>query len=395
MEKKDDKYMALGVDSGKKEVKKIFEKLVDNDFPGAFVNIVRDPTRPGWVFTFHMDGDGSKLVQRILMYLETGNANFFMGAADDAVSMNLSDIAASGFIEGKIVFGDVIDINALNLPFKEEIMNAIGFRLKELKELYHSYGFNIFFLGGETADLPQQVQSSVLNIGVYAETKEKNVISGNVEPGDIIYGFRSDGKALWENELNSGIMSNGLTLGRVSTMWNGYNEKYPDLMTKWGKHEGIFKINSGVTGFPISIGQALISPTRQWAILIKILIDELEKKGIREMLHGISLNSGGGATKIGNVGRGILYKKNMPPITGIFDVIYNASGESRRNMYKTFNCGIGLDVVGKNDDRFREVVENVSQRTNVKVCKIGICEKWDGEGNKVELETCYGTFDDY
>lgn len=391
-----DMYADLGVDSGKKDVKGVFEGLVDNDFPGAFVNIVRDKERPGWVFTFHMDGDGSKIVQRLLMYLETGDAEILGGAADDALGMNLGDIAACGFVNGKIVFGDVLDINALNLPFKKEMMMAVGSRLNQIREMYRSYGFNIHFLGGETADLPHQTPNAIFNVGVYAETEEKNIISGNVEPGDIIFGFASGGQATWETEYNSGIMANGLTLGRVATMWKGYDEKYPDLMTKFGRHQGRYKIDDYALGLSwMPVGYALTSPTRRWPILIKILIKELERLGVRDMLHGISLNSGGGATKIGNVGQGILYRKQMYSIDGIFQVIQEESGESFRNMYKTFNCGIGLDVVGRDTPAFRQAIHNVSEITNVKAWGLGFCEEWDGGENKVILDTPYGIFDDY
>lgn len=52
----DSHYARLGVDAGKGSVRKTFGGIIDNDFPGAFVNIVRDPERPGEVFTGHMDG---------------------------------------------------------------------------------------------------------------------------------------------------------------------------------------------------------------------------------------------------------------------------------------------------------------------------------------------------
>ena len=107
---KTSKYKELGVDPGKSSVRKIFTKYIANDYPDAFVNIVTDPEDSESVFTMHMDGDGSKIVQRVLHYLETGDATIFQGAVDDAISMNTGDIAASGFITGKWVITDVINI---------------------------------------------------------------------------------------------------------------------------------------------------------------------------------------------------------------------------------------------------------------------------------------------
>lgn len=388
-------YAKLGVDSGKKEVREVFDQYVDNDFPEAFVNIVRDPSRPGEVFTQHMDGDGSKFVQRLLIFKETGDANIIRGAVDDAVSMNLGDIAAAGFVNGKIVITDVIDINGFNVP-KKEIMEQIGERFREIKELYRSFGFNsFFFLGGETADLPHQVQTIVFNVSVYAEAKESEIIIGNTVPGDKIFGFASDGQAAWENEYNSGIMSNGLTLGRVETMWAGYTSKYPQLIVSGNEYNGSYRVGDKDNRLPMSISDALISPTRQWAILIKLLLEKLESKGIRNMLHGISMNTGGGATKIGHVGRGIYYKKRMPPLSGIFKIIQEQSGEKYRNMYKSFNCGIGIDVVGEDDPKFKTALLEVSEETAIKLFDLGRCHTYYGGGNRIELTTPYGIFNDY
>ena len=83
----------MGGEGEKRRVREIFGVIVRNDFPGAFVNIVYDPEVLGKVFTKHPDGDGSKLAQRILHYLETGDATVIQGAVDDAFSMNAGDIA--------------------------------------------------------------------------------------------------------------------------------------------------------------------------------------------------------------------------------------------------------------------------------------------------------------
>lgn len=387
----DDMYEILGVDSGKKEVRSIFKKRVDNDFPGAFVNIVRDPFHIGRAFTQHMDGDGSKLVQRLLMFKEIGDPIVIRGAVDDAVSMNLGDIAAAGFVKGKIVITDVINVNGFNVP-KAEIMEQIGVRFEEIKEMYRDFGFQLFFLGGETADLPHQVQTAVFDVGVYAEAEEVDIIAGNNAPGDKIYGFASDGQAFWESEPNSGIMSNGLTLARVKLMHESYTDKFPKLRTESCRYEGRFQVEKYADGLGMSVGQALISPTRQWAILIKFLIEELEKNGIRKMLHGISLNSGGGATKISHVGNSILYKKNMLLPPNIFKIIQSESGETWKNMYKTFNCGIGIDVVGEDSLKFKKALEIVSFKTGVKLYELGECGSLEGDDNKVKLTTPYGVF---
>lgn len=383
------KYAQLGVDAGKASVRKAFAHHIDNEYPYAFINIISDPLRKGWVRTQHMDGDGSKFVQRLLIYKETGNSEILSGAVDDALQMNLGDIAASGFVSGPIMVTDVININGRNTP-KNIIMEEIGQRFGELMDMYRNYGFDIRFLGGETADLTTQVQSIAFDVAVSAHAKKKDIIAGNVRSGDKIYGFASDGQAVWEDVPNSGIMSNGLTLGRVSTMWKGYEEKYPYL----GIYQGRFKVGErAALPFDLVVSDALISPTRQWAILLKILLEELRQAGLYKDLHGISMNTGGGATKISHVGTGITYQKNMPDPPELFQFIKIESDESWEEMYRGFNCGVGLDVVGKGSLRFRDVLQKVSDKTHVKLFELGECKaSYDGK-NHVLLQTEQGKFE--
>lgn len=390
---KQSQYAKLGVDATKGSVRKAFGQLVDNDFPGAFVNIVRDPERPGEVFTGHMDGDGSKFIQRVLMYREDNcsDPTIFRGAADDALSMNTGDIAAAGFISGVLTVTDILNVNGFNIP-KQAIMEQIGGRLAELIDLYRQYGFKIYFLGGETADLPHQVQTVAFDVNVHARAKEGDLVLGNVQPGDYIWGFASDGQAVWEDEPNSGIMSNGLTLARMCLMHERYTEKYPDLVRSGVEYLGDFSasdIPDVLQG--VSVGQALVSPTRQWAILIKILIDELKKRDSLHLLHGITMNTGGGATKVLHLGRGgILYQKTMPRPSQIFFLVQNESGEDWRDMYQNFNCGIGIDVIG--DEKLGPLLAWVAQETHVRLYQLGMCHQNTSRRNEVELRTGSGYF---
>jgi phosphoribosylformylglycinamidine cyclo-ligase len=391
------KYERLGVDPDKKAVREIFGRIVKNDFPGAFVNIAYDLENPGKVFTKHPDGDGSKMVQRVLHYLETGEEEIFQGAVDDAFSMNTGDIAASGFVFGKWVITQVININGLNVP-KDLIMKQIALRVESLLKLYKSFDFELsFFMGGETADLPDQVDSAAYDVDIYAEAKESELIIGNVKPGDGIYGFASDGQAIWEKVSNSGIMSNGLTAGRIYLMSDEYGKKYPFLIRRDGRYEGRFSITSAPDMLHgMTVSEAILSPTRQWAILIRALIERLKARNILHMLHGISMNTGGGATKIVHVGKGIKYVKNkMPAPPPIFLLIQNESQETWRNMYKSFNCGVGIDVVGEKNKEFEDALRQVSKAAKVKLYELGECYKNKGEENKVILTTPFGTFDDY
>jgi phosphoribosylformylglycinamidine cyclo-ligase len=382
------KYAQLGVDAGKQDVRNTFLRYIENDYPRAFVNIIRDPSNPGWVETQHMDGDGSKFVQRLLNFAETGDPQVIRGAVDDALQMNLGDIAASGFVFGRIIVTDVINVNGLTVP-KKIITDQISQRFAELLQMYKDNGFDIHWLGGETADLPTQVKSITFDVAVHARAKESDIIKGNIEPGDRIYGFASDGRAAWETAYNTGIMSNGLTLARTGTIWSGYEEKYPQL----GPQHGKYKVGEKA-GLPndMAVSDALISPTRQWAILIKMLLEKLKATDTLDYLHGISMNTGGGATKISNVGKGIVYRKNMPTLPEFFQFLQRETGENWKDMFRVFNCGVGLDVVGEDTPRFREMLRTVSLETKVKLYELGKCEASNDGENHVILETPHGSF---
>ena len=389
-----DLYAKLGVDSGKDGVRATFSDVIDNDFPGAWVNIKRCPFHPGEVFTQHMDGDGSKGVQRLLMYALTEDISVIDGMVDDGVSMNTGDIAAAGFTDMQ-VWTDVLNINGLTIPYKAQVLERIKQRICELRSLYQSCGFQVFFLGGETADLPHQVQTQVFDVAVHARADETDIIAGNVRPGDYIWGFRSDGQAKWESRTNSGIMSNGLTLARTSLMHSEYTSQFPELLVPGVYYTGRYRIGDTPDELGgMTVGEALTSPTRQWAILIRLLIEKLAAAGMFLHLHGISMNTGGGATKVGHLGiGGIVYQKTMPPLAPMFQLIQSESGQPWEHMFRSFNCGIGLDIIG--DPAIAPILEQVQAETGVLMEYLGYCvaNEQSTTRNVVRLATEQGNFE--
>ncbi|MFA5184421.1 MAG: hypothetical protein WC456_02730 [Patescibacteria group bacterium] len=406
--KDDSKYAVLGVDSGKESVGSSFKSIIENDFPGSFVNIIYDPgsrvmnnilkfTGLGdfrKVVTQHQDGDGSKMVQRLLHLGVTGE-NTLGESLDDALSMNGSDIAASGFVFGPWIVTQLIN-STLSPEFKKMLMNSLAARWLELKDLYESEGFELHFMGGETADLPDQIRSATFDMTVSAYAKAKHVIMGNTYPGDKIWGFASDGQAIWENKSNSGIMSNGLTLARPCLMSGLYNKDFPDLKRGGDFYTGRYHVDDCPEGLGMSVGEALISPTRQWPILISKILEKLalRQRTPEELLHGISVNIGGGATKVRHIGTGgVMYMKDMPLPPPIFRLIQAESGESWENMYKTFNCGVGIDIVGPDDPELSEILKEVSEETGVQLYELGECAiSGDDAQNTVVLHTPYGVY---
>lgn len=384
-----DLYAELGVASDKSGVKANFEEIITKKFPYAFVNIDIDPSNPNKCITMHADGDGSKLIQRFLdyYYYDNENGEVFAGMVDDALSMNTSDIAAAGFVFGAIRLVDIFDCG--NAKLKDVIVKQIKKRFKELLDLYTVYGFDIKFMGGETADLPYQVKTGVFNVVVTAWADKNDIITGETRVGDVIIGVHSDGQAIWEDKPNSGAMSNGSTLSR-SIMDNVLFNTIPAL------GDGVFYKGKY---FPndcpdilggMSVGEAILSPTRQWPIVIREIIMELKEHDLFHMLHGITINTGGGATKIANIGHGVTYIKNMPEPSPLFSFIQEETGQPWKHMFTTFNCKIGVDIVGEDNVIFKGAVELAVKRCGLEMSELGFVNfSPDGE-NHVVLNTPYG-----
>ena len=187
-----------------------------------------------------------------------------------------------------------------------------------------------------------------------------------------------------------------MTLSRIVLMSSAYNNKYLFLSSEKTGYQGKYLIDDKpeiLNGMTVS--EAILSPTRQWAIVIKRIIEKLKARNKLSLLHGISMNTGGGATKIGHVGKGILFKKKMPTPPEIFQLIKKESNIGWEEMFEDFNCGIGIDVVGEDNPEFRKILEEVSEEVHIKMFDLGICEQFKKGKNKIELDTPYGLFNNY
>lgn len=388
-------YGRMGIDAHKEAVVNAFKPIISNIYPYAWVNITRDPLAPGYVRTLKVDGDGSKPTLHCLHFLETGDPTYLGNSADDDFAMVAGDMGAAGFVH-ELLFADALDINKFPVPgLKEALMAAYSRRIQEIMELHRRYGFIVEFFGGETADLPSQVVASYITNGFsYGRTQEKYVIQGNVQPGDFIWGFASGGQAIWEPKPISPLMCNGVTLAGSVILWGGYNKKYPFLRHEKNKFLGRFKIDDKPEGLDgMTAIEAVCSPTRQWAIIFRLLIDELERRNALHLLHGLTVNTGGGASKVIRLGENITFFKEMPPLPPFFRLICSECSISAQEMYEDFNCGVGADAIGSNEGGILEdAIRAVSNQVGVEYWRLGECFEWSASsGNHVTLETPLGS----
>ncbi len=376
------KYKELGVDPDKKGIE-AFKSVGQELYPHAFVKMYKGMGDA--VIAQHPDGVGSKNVQRYLHFKETGDASVFEGDAQDSLEMNLGDLLCAG-IEPKI-FTDYVAINRFKLP-KEEYLKALNSGFDKYLKFLRSNGLYFIFGGGETADLPDQLRTYDLSVTVYGESPIGAVVTGDkIVPGDSIIGIRSGGKANFEAKRNSGIMSNGLTLGRHCLMSADYNEKYPETYEEGKEYTGKFEVNDHSEELGMTVGEALVSPTRSFSIMIDALLKEFKGN-----IHGLVFNTGGGQTKCKNVGRNMQYViDRLPEPDPIFYMIQEASGESWENMHKNFNMGIGLSAIAPAEAE-GEMIDFVNDMfMDNGALSIGYTAESDGT-NRVKVKSRFGEF---
>lgn len=368
---------------------------IDNLFPYSFVPVQKDLSSEGWGKIMHSDGAGSKPILNYLHWKETNNINVFEWIADDVVAMNLDDIFCVT-ADPAVEFVDYVAINRFKLP-KEEVLGVLSNGFKKVFETLKKYGINISWLGGETAEVSDQVRTIDISGTVRARVKIEDAITGEkVTPGDVIIGLGSYGKAIWEEKKNSGIMSNGITVVRHCLMTPEYVKKYPEIADpEVMEYKGRFKTEQYLEELGMTIGEALISPTRIFAPVLKLII---EKYG-NGTIHGIVHNTGGGLTKILRIGKGMHYvKNNLLPIPPIFSLIQKESGRSWRSIFEGLNNGIGIEIVVPKSLE-SHIMEDVAQ-FNIPVSAIGYCElnkekeKFStSHGNRMTIISEYGTFE--
>jgi len=383
-------YSQLGVSSKKEDVHKAIEKLDKGLFPGAFCKIVEDVNgRPDYCSIFHADGAGTKSSLAYMYYKETGDISAFRGVVRDAIVMNIDDMLCVG-ATGPIFLSNNLGRNSIHIS--GQIVATIIDEYNEYSKKLTSLGLRTIMCGGETADIGDLVKTLVIDASVFTSMKRENVINAaNIQTDDVIIGLASYGKASYEEEYNSGIGSNGLTLARHGTIHHEYYNKYPECFNKDIDEKllffGNYRLTDKIEKLGLTVGKALLSPTRTYA---PILLNTLKEH--RNEIHGIIHNTGGGQTKNLNYGKGIKYLKNNlfnPP--KIFEIIQNSSETQWREMFSVFNMGHRMELYC-NESIAGEII-TIAKKYDIEAKIIGQCEKSPfKEKNVVEINSKYGSF---
>jgi phosphoribosylformylglycinamidine cyclo-ligase len=381
------RYNQRGVSSKKEDVHRAIQDFDKGLYPNAFCKIVPDYLGGDdlWCNVMHADGAGTKSSLAYMYWRETGDLNVWKGIAQDALIMNTDDLICVGAVDN-ILMSSTIGRNKLKIS--GDVLMHILKGFDETIDMLGRYGINVYLTGGETADVGDLVRTIIVDSTVTCRMKRSDVIEAHIQPGDVIVGLSSFGKAVYENEYNSGIGSNGLTSARHELFANHLAEKYPesydDLIPKSLVYTGRYQLTQRIPDLGIEAGHLLLSPTRTYAPVVKKVLDQY-----RNAVHGMIHCSGGGQTKVLKFVDNVhIVKDNLFELPPLFRLIHDAAGTEWEEMYEVFNMGHRFEIY--TDEKSAEGIMAISREFGVDARIVGRVEA--GTGRKLTIASPFGNF---
>lgn len=283
----------------KKYVQSTYIPGVESDlggFGGLFAPDIKDMKKP--ILVSGTDGVGTKLKLAFLM-----NKHDTIG--QDCVAMCVNDIVCCG--ARPLFFLDYMSLWK-NIP---EMVATI---VKGVTDGCKMAGCAL--VGGETAEMPglySENEYDLAGFSVGIVDQEKMINSESIEVGDVVIGLAS-----------SGVHSNGFSL--VRKIFNVNEENLKEYREELGK----------------TLGEALIEPTK---IYVKPVLKLLEQVNVK----GISHITGGGfyenMPRMLNEKVALNIDKDSYEVPAIFKLIQKEGNIPLRDMYNTFNMGIGMAII--------------------------------------------------
>ncbi len=218
----------------------------------------------------------------------------------DCVAMNVNDTICVG--AEPVAFVDYI---AIDKP-DSNITSQIGEGLEAGARMS-----NMTIVGGEIAVLPEIVIGYDLAGTCLGMVEKKKIVTGeNIRPGDALIALGG-----------TGVHSNGLTLARRIVEANGLDMK------------------SRVKGLSRPIGEELLEPTAIYVKQVLALMEECEVKGMANI-------TGGGLRNLLRLKEGIGFEVSEPVEPNpVFAALQELGDVTDREMYQTFNMGMGFALV--------------------------------------------------
>lgn len=383
-----ERYASRGVSASKEDVHNAIKAVDKGLYPKAFCKIVEDYLGgdPAYCNIMHADGAGTKSSLAYIYWKETGDLSVWKGIAQDAVIMNVDDLLCVGAVDN-ILLSSTIGRNKSLIP--GEIIAALINGTEEVLQMLRDNGVNIISTGGETADLGDLVRTVVVDSTVTARIKREQVVdNANIRAGNVVIGLASYGQAIYEEEYNGGMGSNGLTSARHDVFHKEYAGKYPETFEPSIPGElvysGKYHVTDRLPGVPLDMGKLVLSPTRTYA---PIVVEALKRLGPN--INGMVHCSGGAQTKVLHFIEGLhVIKDSLFEIPPLFQVIQEESGTDWKEMYKVFNMGHRLEIYL--DEKYAEEIISISNHFDIDARVIGYVEGY--EGKQVTIKSENGEF---
>ncbi|MBR3402063.1 MAG: phosphoribosylformylglycinamidine cyclo-ligase [Parasporobacterium sp.] len=304
-----DVYAAAGVDitAGYKAVELMKKHIARTMVPGVCSDVggfgglfeldlegIRKP-----VLVSGTDGVGTKLKLAFLL-----NKHDTVGI--DCVAMCVNDIICCG---AKPLF--FLDYIACGKNYPEKIADIVSGICEGCVQS------GAALIGGETAEMPGFYPVDEYDLAGYCTgVVDKDAIIDNktMEAGDVIIALPS-----------SGVHSNGFSLVRKV-----FDVEHADITSPVPELDGR------------SIGETLLTPTRIYVKPVLALTQKVRVKGISHI-------TGGGFYE--NIprsipkGLGARIERSKIKVLPIFDLLAKKGGISERDMFNTFNMGVGMSII--------------------------------------------------
>lgn len=327
----------VNIDAGNAFVEKIKASVASTNRPGVmggfggFGGCFELPTgykQP--VLVSGTDGVGTKLKLAIDL-----NKHDTIGI--DLVAMCVNDILVLG--AEPLYFLDYYATGELNTEVAASVVEGIAEGCRQS---------NAALIGGETAEMPGMYSKGDYDLAGFCVgiVEKQNIIDGSkVKAGDVMVAIAS-----------SGPHSNGYSLVRKII-----EVSQADINATFGEHEG-------------TLGNALLAPTR---IYVRAIHNLLAKFDIHAMAH----ITGGGLLE--NIPRVLpenaqaVIDKNSWQLPEVFQWLQKNGNVEMNEMYRTFNCGVGMVLITSADEA--EAIVAALNQNDETAWSLGIIETGDKE----------------
>ena len=292
-----------GVQLMKKAVQSTYTSAVISDiggFGGLYAPQIQGMEEP--ILVSGTDGVGTKLKLAFLM-----DKHDTIG--EDCVAMCANDVICTG--ASPMFF---LDYMALGKNIPEKVATIVTGVAEGCKKA------NCSLVGGETAEMPgfyPEDEYDLAGFCVGVVDKRKIIDSKTIEVGDKVIGLAS-----------SGVHSNGFSL--VRKVFDVNEENLKEYVEELGK----------------TVGEALLEPTRIYVKPILKLIEEVKVKGISHITGGGFYEN---LPRMLRDGVSLKIDKNSYEVPALFKLIASRGNIPERDMYNTFNMGIGMAVIVPED----------------------------------------------